>query len=1376
MRITQTSPVAPPINRARFPCSPGQRRYWMLDRMDPGNPALNIAARWRLEGQVSSADLGKAFQRIIERHQPLRTFIAEEDGEPVQIVEPFLSFHIPDINLTGMVEPDAFAEAERIAQLEARAPFDLSAPPLIRVTHLRVRGNVSILLVTTHHLVCDGESVGILAREMGAICAALQAGRTPGLPELPVSYGDYSARQARPLSLDVLRRDEDFWKRSLRDLGHFELQPDRARAPVQTSNGNIASLLLDRGLIQGLLDVSRRRGCTMFMTALAALFTLLHRYSGESDIAVGGQVAGRDEPELKDAVGLFANTIVLRGVIEGDPAFSDLLARVQGTVLEDFKHLSTGLDRVIELLKPKRDLSRNALFSVNFVFQQSSIRDENYGGFRLIEMPPCSAGAMYDLNFIMLERPDGWRVSCEYNTDLFEPRTAVRLLDHFANLLRAAVADPAQRISSMPMLDETERRTLIVDWNQTDTDYPKHLTLPRLFEAQVQRTPDAVAMVCSEQRLSYRELDLASNRLAHELQSRGIGRASRVGICLDRSPDLVIALLAVLKSGGAYVPLDPGYPVARLAQIIADAQPAAVLTKRALRERLPPSDALMLLLDAEAAVIRRQRDSPLDSIAGPDDLAYVIFTSGSTGRPKGVQIQHRALINLLWSMRSQPGLGPEDTLVSVTTVSFDIAALELFLPLIVGARLVVAQEEETADGDALLRLLRRHSATVMQATPVTWQILLAAGWRAPDRTPQCGDGGRMSRFEPPGPALKMLCGGEAMTRTLAEQLLLHGGELWNLYGPTETAIWSSALRVEPGAGPVLIGPPIANTQFYVLDPNGQPVPAGVPGELFIGGDGVALGYLNLPEMTRERFVPDNFRNIKGARLYRTGDLVRMKQRGKIEFLGRADHQIKLRGFRIELGEIESVLRAHPQVADCVAVAAADASGECAIRVYVVARRAAPKQDQSGQAKLVNSLQSSLRQALPAYMCPAFITVLAALPRTPNGKIDRGALPMPAPASSRQKTREPAARSELERRLTKIWSAVLGGSEVAVDANFFEVGGHSLLAVRLLARIETEFGQKLSLAALFKNPTIAGQAKLLAQVDGGGDPRAFDFRQMLKLQPNGSRPPLIAINNTGIYYALSKHLGPDQPFTSLQLFDPALPQASLPRTLEDIASGYAQLIRRVQPAGPYALLGWCVAGTLAFEVARQLSAAGEKVSQLILFDTLTPGHLKRLPWSKSLLADYSYRWKLISADWNRLKLGQGRLAAFSAFLANRMIVKKLKGLLVRPSPPAASGDEGLAHGHALSPEQYDQWLLQYLENAAESYEPKPYPGTLTLFRSSQEPAGRFLDPQMGWGKFAARIEVVVIDGDHFSIFQEPRVSQMARRIESALDAGFRGIPA
>jgi amino acid adenylation domain-containing protein len=1326
--MSERASAAAPMTGARLECLPEQRRYWLLDRIDPGNPALNIAVRWRLEGRMSTAELQQAFAGIVARHPALRSGIEEHDGTPVQVVEPSVALRVQAVDLTALAESEALAEAGRIAQADARAPFELAQPPLLRITHVCLREDLAIVLLTVHRAVCDEVSVSIVARELGQACAALSGAH---FPSLPAGNRAVAAPASGPADGD-LQRDEEYWAGALGGMEYFELATDHARPPALGSNGRIVSVPAAPELMRALLDLARRQDTTLFVTTLAALFALLQRYSGESDVAVGSPLACSEARGLRDAVGPFAGLSVLRADLSGDPPFTALLAQVRGTVTEGLKHLGAPLERVIERLGPRRDPSRNALFSITWDVREAAVGG-NYGRFRLVALPPCSTGAACDLAFLLAEEHDGWHVSCEFNTDLFEAQTVRQLLRHLVQLLAAVAADPARRLSALPLLDDAERQALVADGNRTTATHPD-LTLPELFDAQARRTPAAVAVACGEATLSYAALEAAANRLAHALRQRGVGRGSRVGICLERSPDLVVALLAVLKAGAAYVPLDPAYPPARLAQIVGDARPVVVLTTRTAEARLPEGAAAVLRLDAEAASIGRHPDTPAAPAPSLDDLAYVIYTSGSTGRPKGVQVRHRGLSNLLASMCREPGLAADDTLLAVTTVSFDMAVPELFLPLVAGARMVMAREAEAGDGAALLRLLRRHRVTVLQAAPVTWQILLAAGWR--------GD-----------PPLKMLCGAEALARALADRLLATGGELWNLYGPTETTVWSSALRVEPGTGPVPLGPPLANTQFYVVDAQGELAPPGAPGELCIGGDGVAAGYLNLPEMTHERFVPDRFRRRPGAKLYRTGDRVRRRAQGGFEFLGRGDRQVKLRGFRIELGEVEAALRTHPQVTDAVAVLGPDASGEDALRAWVAAPGA--------PATLAGELRLRLGQVLPAYLCPSSIVVLAALPRLPNGKLDRNALPPPAPAAP--VARRPA--NDLERRLARHWSEVLGVTDVDMDANFFEIGGHSLLAVRLLARIEAAFGRTFTLAALFRHPTVAGLARLLEH----GDPRAFDFRQVVTLQAGGSRPPLVALNNTGIFYGLSKHLGEDQPFTSLQLFDPMRPQAVLPRTLEEIAAAYAELIRSVQPAGPYALLGWCVAGTLAFEVARQLRVAGQAVSQLILFDTLAPGHLRRLPWPRAVLAGYAYRWQLIAADWRRTRRGPHRLRTF---LGNRTIVGgllrllRLRGPEVAPPAPAA--------GAPLSAEQYDRWLLHYLEEAAAAYVPRSYPGAMTLFRSSHEPAGRFLDPLMGWGDFVeGGIELVVLEGDHFSIFQEPGVSQLARRIEAGLSASVSG---
>ena len=1327
-----------PENGHAFPCSAVQRRYWVLHELDPRNSMPNLVLRWRLDGKLSHANLERAFRALVARHDILRTSFAHRGDEPVQFVAAQVSAMIPAIDLTTLAESDAWAEAERIAQLDAAIPFDISTAPLIRITQLRLRDNVSLLLVTAHRLVCDEGSSTILARELGQICAALQAEQTPVLAPLPVRYAELATRQIAQWTEERAQPEVEYWTRTLEGVKHFEVQPDRPRPSLQTTNVGSHSVLLDAQLTADLAQMSERHGCTLLVTAVAGLFALLHRYTGETDLTIGSQFSDRDEPglDLTNLVGPLTNALVLRHDLSDDPSFSVLLARLRIVINGALQHRHIPLDRLIEIINPARDWSHHTL-SVNFHFQESIIGEQQFGNLRLAEQTPYPGGAMYDLNFIVLPYAQGWRVGCEFSRDLFEDQTIARLLQHFARLLSAAVADPDKRISRLEFIDAVEEQMLAVDNNRTAADYPAHLTVTQLFTQQVESTPEAIAVVCGEHRLTYRELDSASNRLARLLLERGLAPATRIGVFLDRSPDLMVALLGILKSGSAYIPLDPVYPRERLKHVFDSSQPAAVITRLALRERLDLGETTAIVLDAEPALTGSEDGAGVTHRAAPGDPAYLIYTSGSTGKPKGVQIPHRALVNLLWAMRSQPGIEITDTVVSVTTISFDLVVPDLFLPLIVGAKLVFAKEEVVADGVALLQLLRQEQATWMQATPVTWQLLLEAGWRGE-------------------PAVKVMCGGEAMTRQLAESLLACGLQVWNMYGPTETTVWSAALRVESGAGPVPIGPPIANTQFYILDRHGNLAPTGAPGELFIGGDGVALGYFGLPELTQEKFVPDRFRNLPDAKLYRTGDIVRLRASGSFEYLGRADHQVKLRGFRIELGEIEAVFLQHPDITEAVAVIGQDRSGQGAIWAYAVPRDF----DAEPAEAVIEALRLRVAHSLPGYMRPASIVLLKGLPRTPNGKIDRRALPPPQPPTTEGKE-SILPGNETEQRLAKIWESVLGAEVVDTSADFFEMGGNSLLAARLMIGIETEFGKRLSLAALFQSPSIGQQAKLLEQSDS----REFDFRQVVRMQPKGSKTPLIAIHNTGVYfYHLSKRLGPEQPLIALQLFDPSIPRQALPQSLEEIAAEYVQLIRQFQPSGPYALLGWCVGGVLAFEVARQLTHLNHEIKLLALIDSWAPGHLSRLSRLRAWLSEYSYRWKLIVADWRRVTSYQ---QSVTQFLAHRTAFKKILRALGFPVAdavaPVAFEDRN------LNAESYDQWLLGYLDNVALGYIPKSYAGKITLLCSANEPRGLFLDPKMGWGAFSSQIDVMIIDGDHFTMFQGKGQKQMALHIAAAIDA-------
>ncbi len=1356
----------------QYPCSLAQMRFWVLDQLDPGNPSLNVAVRWRLEGMVTTAELEAAWGTILDRHQVLRSRFVRIDGEPLQVVGALVSLRIREVDLTDLSAAAAEEMAERLAVTEAGTPFNLALAPLIRLTRILLAQNVSVLLVTAHHIVCDGWSIGILAHEMGEICAARQAGRIPALPVLALQYGEYALWQRDWLATVPLVAETSFWTRTLAGMRPFELLTDHPRKPVQSWNADIASILLDRELSDRLAQLARSRGCTLFMAAFSALLVLLHRYSGETDIALGTQIAGREEIELEDLVGLFINTLILRGDVSGDPSFAELLARSRRVVTDAFGNSRLPLEQLIEIAGQKRDISRNSLFSVNFIFQRSFIETRSYGSFRLVDMPSRSAGALYDLNFFMVERPEGWRVSCEYNTDLFDQSTISGMLRRFQNLVAGAVADPSCPVSALPLLDEADRQLLLVTRNRTAAPYPQ-ATLPELFDLQAGRSPQATAVVCGESNLSYAELAGAVDRLAQSLRAQGLGAGRRIGVMVGRSPALVVALLAVLKAGSAYVPLDPSYPTDRLAHVIADAELSALLVDAGAADIITTQGVKLLRIDATGAVAadlpglsaRRfegagpkpaQAETPSESIPAADpavltspglqDLAYVIYTSGSTGRPKGVQIGHRALVNLLWAMRDRPGLGPEDTLLAVTTIAFDIAALEIFLPLIVGARLVIAREHEVIDGVALRGLLARHLVSVMQATPITWQMLIEAGWSGVGKS----TGGVPAR-EKGARGLRMLCGGEALPRALAEQLLASGGELWNLYGPTETTIWSSALRVTSGQGPVPIGPPIANTRFYVLDSHRNLASPGVPGELAIGGDGVAQGYLGLPELTADRFIPDRFSLLPGARLYRTGDLVRQRDDLAIEYLGRSDHQIKLRGFRIELGEIEAVLADAASVQEAVAVAGRDASGEAAIWAYAV-----PGDPTANEAELLADLRARLEAALPTYMQPAALVLLPALPRTPNGKIDRNALPPPAQLASAMPPGTAQGLTEAEAQLALIWSAVLGRPVADPSADFFDLGGHSLLAARMLARVEAAFDRRISLATLLRTPRLDQLARLLSHAR----PREFDFRQVVTLQQGGTRPPLIALNNTGIFYPLARLLGPDQPFVALQLFDPAYHRALEPRPIEAIAADYVALIRQVQPDGRCAVLGWCVAGTLAFEVARQLAQAGGPAPEVFIIDTWVPGYLRRLPRWRARLADLSYRWKKLRADWSRLRSGE---QDWNEFLALHRSSRRLAAFLRRAKTESASAEPAYEDA-----ERYDDILLRHLQAACDGFEPQPYSGRVVLFRARQEPHGAFLDYALGWAPFVTGgLEVVTIAGNHYTMFRDEGVRQMAEAVTAAL---------
>ncbi len=1030
------------------PVSHAQERLWFLDRLEPGSAAYNIPAAVRWHGRLRVPVLLAALGEIVRRHESLRTtFTASESGEAMQVVAPASPPALPLIDLTALATEPRTAESGRLAGVEARAPFDLERGPLLRARLLRLQQGEEetehVLLATLHHIVSDGWSQGLLIGELAALYGAFAAGRSSSLPELTLQYPDFAAWQRDWLRGEVLEAQLAYWRRQLAGApALLELPTDRPRPALQGSGGGSVALDLPAGLEEAVAALSRREGASPFMVLLAAFQALLGRVSGQEDVPVGTPVAGRTRVETEPLIGLFMNTLVLRTDLSGDPGFRELVGRVRETALEAFAHQDVPFEKLVEELRPQRNLAHSPLFQVMLILQNAPTGVVPLGDLSLSRLPVESGTAKLDLTLALAEG-QGLRAQLEYRTDLFDCTTALRLLGHFEVLLRAAVADPGQRLSDLPLLTAPERQQL-VEWNDTRVGYPEaEACLHRLIEAQVERSPDAVAVAFAGERLTYGELDRRANHLAWRLCELGVEPEVPVGIYLDRSLALPVALLAVWKAGGAYVPLDPAYPRERLAYMLEDSGAPVVLTEPGLLSTMPESAARAVCLEAG------ERAGGPAVPTHPESLAYVLYTSGSTGRPKGVQIPHGALINFLESMRERPGLGAGDGLLAVTSLSFDIAGLELFLPLLVGAEVEIASRETAADGRRLLA--RLETATVLQATPSTWRLLLDSGWQG-------------------GLDLKALCGGEALPPALAAEISARAGSLWNMYGPTETTIWSAVHRVGPKAGDTVVplGTPIANTRIHVVDPQLRPVPIGVPGELVIGGAGLARGYFRRPDLTAERFVPDPFGET-GARLYRTGDLARWRANGELEFLGRLDHQVKVRGHRIELGEIEAVLARHASVRAALVLVREDAPGDPRLTAFVVGPEDNAQDD----------LRAHLRDALPEYMVPAAFVILEALPLLPNGKVDRKALLRSAPAPMPRGVPSALPRTAAEREIAGIWREVLNLPEVGVQDNFFDLGGHSLLLVRVQRRLRETLGRDLPLVDLFRFPTVASLAGYLS---------------------------------------------------------------------------------------------------------------------------------------------------------------------------------------------------------------------------------------------------------------------------------------------------------
>ncbi len=1051
--------------------SHSQRALWFVYQLDKKSAAYNVMYAAHIRSDVNEPLLTSAFKVLLQRHEVLRTTYGTKEGLPTQFVHQRQRFDLNLVDATSWSQE----KLDEAIQSEADQSFDLEKGPVIRVSLFRRSGNQHALQFTAHHIAMDFWSFDLLFDELEAVYGQLVEGETPDSKPAKYRYIDYVKWQSKMLDSSAGEELVSYWENELSgNLPNLDLPTDRPRPSVQSFNGSSYHFELSENLAIGLESLSKSEGATMYATLLAGFQLLLYRLSNQTDILVGSPTAGRNRAEFEELIGYFLNPVVLRARMAPEKTFRQLLSEVRQTVIGGISQQDCPFPTVVERLQPPRDASRSPIFQVAFGWDKPRRSIEEMAGASGVDRLPSDPaqlglepfglgqqGSAFDLMLMMLSRGDSLSGALQFNSDLFDESTVGRWVEHFQTLLSGIVANPDQSLADLPLLAETQITEMVEQRNQTQCDYRSDQTIHQLIESQVAATPDRVAVQCGAQQLTYLELNSRANSLARHLNDLGVGPDSLVGVYVERSIEMLVGVLGVLKAGGAYVPLSPGTPADRLAYMLEESQAPVVLTTSDLRDELPSNSATSICLDTDWEAISNSSEENVDSPTSSRNLAYVIFTSGSTGKPKGVQLEHQSVVNFLESMQREPGIGPDDTLLAVTTLTFDISVLEIFLPLIVGAKVNIVTREVAADGSQLAKAVGELGTTIMQATPATWRLLIEAGWQ--------GNG-----------EIKVLCGGEAMPRDLGNELLDRCGSLWNMYGPTETTIWSAVDRVEAGDGSVSIGKPIANTQIYILDQQMKPMPIGVPGDLYIGGSGLARGYLNRPELTQERFVSDPFSQDPSARIYKTGDLAKWSPDGGLEFLGRTDFQVKIRGYRIELGEIEAILGRHPDVAQAVVMArqiGQQIDDKQLVGYYVVQDDAAPN---------VAQLREFLGEQLPDYMLPASFMKLDEFPLNAAGKIDRNALPEPDTARPDLGNTYVAARNRNEEILVEVWESVLGLDEIGVNDNFFELGGASIQSLEISSLVQDE-GLDMTPAMMFQHPTVAALAEAVQLIDQSSNP-------------------------------------------------------------------------------------------------------------------------------------------------------------------------------------------------------------------------------------------------------------------------------------------------
>ncbi len=1313
-----------------YPMTKLQMGMFYHNELNPVSAVFHDVFSFRIQFAFDRDKLAVALRQFIGRHQSMRTsFEMAGYSEPLQLVHKTAQVPFTVEDLQALMPDEQTAKITGWIGAEKYRAFDRTKAPLLRIHAQRLSPDHFQLIVSFHHSVLDGWSLAAMLTELLQDYSALIKGGGEVVTGPTVAYRDYVVLEREAMASEPVRR---FWAEKLAEP-NIQMLPrwPQSYCAGGTEQNRGPEILFPAEVFEGLKRLAQMAGVPLKSVLQAAHYRVMSLLTGTSDVISGLVTNGRpEEIDGEKLMGLFLNTIPLRMKMDGG-TWVDLARQVFAAERELIPNRRMPLSEIQQIA------GNQTVFETVFDFVHFHVYRNLQGyqdmGFMEAHYFEANNFTLYT-TFMLDVTMTQLQMHFDYDPEKLATEQVRLMCEHYANTLAAMAAQPLGRYEAFSPLSADERNRLLTEWNDTGAAYPQDALIDALVERQAQQTPESVAVVCGDRQLTYRELNQQADQLAERLRAMGVGPDALVAIFVERSLEMLVGLLGVLKAGGAYIPLDPIYPPDRIAFMLEDAQPVVLLTQTSLQSVVPSHKAQVVLLDApDSQKGTPAKAQPSPRKRQPTDMAYVLYTSGSTGKPKGVQIPHRAVVNFLASMRREPGLNAADALLAVTTLSFDIAGLELWLPLTAGARVVVASREDAADGVQLARLISESGATMMQATPVTWRLLLQSGW-----------GGN--------PKLKILCGGEALAPDLAAQLVSLCGEVWNMYGPTETTIWSAACRVKRDE-PVVIGRPIANTDFYVVDQRLQPAPIGVPGELLIGGDGVARGYLNRPELTAEKFIANPFSAKPDARLYRTGDLVRYLPDGNIEFLGRMDFQIKIRGFRVELSEIEAVLRSHAGVKDAVVVARDDNRGEKQLVAYVVpAQEPGPAQAE---------LRNHVRQQLPDYMTPAIFMTLTELPLTPNGKVNRKALPAPDQTRPELAEQFQAPRDELEQQLAKLWEDIFSIERVGVRDNFFELGGHSLLAVRLFAQVKKLTGKDLPLVTLFEAPTIEQLAAILRQ-QGWESPWA----SLVPIKPGGSKPPFYCVHGVGgnilEYLDLAKYVDGDQPFYGLQAIglDGKRPIENL--NVEQMAARYIEEVRAFQPRGPYYLGGSSFGGLVAYEMAQQLRAAGEEIGLLAFFDTNGPGYPQLLPTTTALQRKIEWWQDRVALHWGNLRASSGRE---KLTYVREKAQRWKKQMRWRRQHLWDQARERVAR--IFWPEAIRQArAVGY--RAGTTYAPRPYEGSATLFRATEQPRGIVEDRALGWGALVkGGLEIYDTPGHHGAIVREPRARELAAQLKDAL---------